>query len=134
MAERVLRVRGRADADTAWRRYADLDEWSRWSPQIRRVDVTGGGGRRLSTGLRGRVVPLLGPAVPFEVLDVDEAARVWSWVVRLGPFRLRLDHAVESVEPRADGCATSLCLAGPRVVVLGYAPLARLALGRLVRA
>ena len=37
------------------------------------------------------------------------------------------------VVPEGSGCRTTLEMAGPLPVLLGYAPLARLALGRLVR-
>ena len=56
--------------------------------------------------------------------------RVWVWTVRKGPLTLHLTHRVV---PEGDGCRTTLEMAGPLPVLLGYAPLARLALGRLVR-
>lgn len=34
-----LHVKGAADPATAWERYADLDAWTQWSPQIQRVDT-----------------------------------------------------------------------------------------------
>ena len=34
-----MHVTGKADPATAWHRYADLDAWTQWSPQIRRVDT-----------------------------------------------------------------------------------------------
>jgi hypothetical protein len=63
------------------------------------------------------------------VLAVDEAAREWSWEARLGPLRLRLEHGVTA---HIDGSATWLRVHGPLPVILVYAPVARIALGRLV--
>ena len=71
--------------------------------------------------------------MPFEVREVDEPTRTWTWRVRLAPgglVRLHLEHGVEAHE---DGSATWLHVTGPAPVVLAYAPLARLAMTRLVR-
>ncbi len=73
----------------------------------------------------------LGVSLPFVVESVDEAARRWSWTVSLGPVRLRLLHWVA---PGPDGGSTTgLRVTGPAPLVAGYAPLAQLAIGRLVR-
>jgi hypothetical protein len=71
-----------------------------------------------------------GVRAAFAVDAVDHDRRTWAWRVRLGPIVLRLHHEV-----RADGggSATRLTMDGPKVVLLAYAPLARLALRRLVR-
>ncbi|MEU6845289.1 SRPBCC family protein [Streptomyces sp. NPDC046716] len=119
--------RGAADAETVWERYARPARWPTWAPQIRSVETE----PALRAGMRGRVRPVVGPAVRFVVTAVDHDARTWSWRVRAGPFRLRLDHAVDRCG--SSGAATRLTLAGPAPVVLAYAPLARRALRRLVR-
>jgi hypothetical protein len=59
------------------------------------------------------------------VTAVDEADSRWTWRVRLGPAALMIDHEV------ADGW-TAVVLDGPAPVVVAYAPVARLALSRLV--
>lgn len=132
MSTVTLRTRGDAAPDTAWERYADPALWSSWSPQIQRVDLDA---PRLVTGARGTVRAGLLPRptlpVPFTVLEVDEPARTWAWRVRVGPVSLHLEHGVV---PEPGGCATWLTVRGPAPVVAAYAPLARLALGRLVRA
>ncbi|WP_460841980.1 SRPBCC family protein [Nocardioides marmoraquaticus] len=132
MATVTLRTRGDAAPDTAWERYADPSLWSTWSPQIQRVELDA---PRLVGGARGTVRAGLLPhptlPVPFTVLEVDEPARTWAWEVRLGPVRLRLEHGVV---PEPGGCATWLTVRGPAPVVAAYAPVARWALGRLVRA
>ena len=69
--------------------------------------------------------------LPFVVESVDEAARRWSWTASLGPVRLRLLHWVG--DGPDGGSTTGLRAAGPVPLVLGYAPPARLAIGRLVR-
>lgn len=125
---------GPAPAATAWERYAELDRWARWAPQITGVEAPA---RRLVTGLCGTVRAAGLLRVPFEVLAVDEAARTWTWRVRLGPVTLHLEHGVESLAPEgADpqhwGSRTWLRTSGPAAVVLPYTPIAFLALHFLV--
>ncbi len=78
----------------------------------------------------GRVFGPLGVHLDFVVDAVDEATREWMWTVRRGPLRLVLTHGVIA---RGRGCETWLRVDGPLPVVAAYAPLARLALARLVR-
>jgi hypothetical protein len=114
--------------DRVWERYAVPDLWSTWSPQISRVDATTS---RIAPGTTGIVHGPLGVQVPFEVLDVDEAERRWTWRVRTALVTLALVH---SVIARPDGGSdTGLEISGPAPVVLAYAPVAQLALRRLVR-
>jgi hypothetical protein len=128
----TLRAHGPASEALAWERYADPALWSTWAPQIQRVDTQL---TRLAAGGTGTVRAGLLPhptiGVPFQVLAVDEAAREWAWEVHVGPVRLRLEHGVTA---HPDGSATWLRVHGPRLVLLGYAPVARIALGRLVAA
>lgn len=105
-----------------WWAYAHTSRWSSWAPQIQQVRPDA----PLRTGLRGRVDGILGIGARFEVTSVDEAARRWSWDVAVGPARLSIDHEVD------EGIA-SIDVEGPGPVVLAYAPVARAALGRLVR-
>ncbi|PVZ10959.1 SRPBCC family protein [Actinomycetospora cinnamomea] len=134
----TLRATGPLPADEAWERYADLDRWSHWAPQISGVTVTetpGPDARRLVNGLRGTVRAAGLVRLPFEVTAVDEAARTWSWRVGVGPVTLHLDHGVE--DARADGdprlrSRTWLRTTGPAFVVLPYAPLALVALHSLL--
>ncbi|MDL5154924.1 SRPBCC family protein [Actinomycetospora termitidis] len=123
----TVAARGPLPADQAWERYADLDAWPRWAPQLTGASAPS---RRLVPGLQGVVRAVGVVHVPFEVLAVDEAARTWSWRVRVGPVRLVLHHGVE-----ADGAGsrTWLVTEGPAVVVAPYTPLALVALHSLVR-
>ncbi len=127
MSRLTLAAAGAAPVELAWERYAQVAYWSRWSPQIRSVTCSS---PRIRTGSTGRVHAVLGVGVDFLVDSVDEAGRIWVWRVRKGPLTLHLTHRVER---HGDGCRTTLEMAGPLPVLLGYAPLARLALGRLVR-
>jgi hypothetical protein len=136
-----LTAHGDADPDLVWERYAEPARWSSWSPQIRRVEA----GPRIVPGLRGVVHGPAGVQARFLVEDVDERARRWRWRVRpvLGvplPVELVLDHAVDA--DGRGGATTSLRLSAPSwsaaplalpAAVL-YAPIAQLALHRLVRA
>ncbi len=127
MASVTLRARGTADPDVAWERYAQPDLWPTWSPQISRVECTS---ERLSAAATGRVYGPLGVHVDFVVDAVDEASREWAWSVRFGRVRLHLAHGVTA---HAGGSETWLRVRGPLPVILGYVPLAQLALRRLVR-
>ncbi|MGW8745031.1 SRPBCC family protein [Streptomyces sp. NPDC055794] len=127
MASLTIHAAGPVDADTAWRRYARLDEWAAWAPQIRCVHADR---RLLAPGLTGRVESVAGIQVPFRVEAVDDVRRTWSWRVRVGPVRIRLHHGVHACE---GGCRTDLTMNGPGLVLAAYAPLARFALRRLVR-
>ncbi len=126
MGQRRLEAHGPVDPATAWERYAEIAAWCTWSPQIRRVEADSA---RIAPGTTGVVHALGGLRVPFTVTTVEEAARTWSWVVRVGPVGLTLHHAVH---PQDGGAGTVLVLEGPAVVLLGYAPVAWLALRRLV--
>ncbi len=132
MATLSLRAHGAAPVTLAWERYADPALWPTWAPQIQRVDtrlprLEAGGTGMVRAGLLPR--PTLG--IPFRVLAVDEAAREWAWEARLGPLRLRLEHGVTA---HLAGSSTWLRVHGPLPVILLYAPVARIALGRLVAA
>ncbi len=128
-----LHAQGPLAPDLVWERYALFDRWPTWSPQIRRVEVDAD---ELAPGVRGVVRSPLGLAVAFTVDDVDDLARTWSWTVtpvgpvRLPGVRLHLDHAVVALQD--GGSLTTLDVRGPTAVVLAYAPLALLALRRLV--
>jgi hypothetical protein len=123
----TVRARGVAATDDVWERYAQPHRWSQWSPQIRTVLASKS---RIGVGVTGEVRPWIGPSIPFVVTAVDEAARTWSWRVRLGPIELRLDHAVTATP---DGTLTELTIRGPVILVVPYSPIARVALRRLVR-
>jgi hypothetical protein len=124
----TLHATGAVGPDEAWERYAVPARWSRWAPQITGVELPV---PRLAAGVRGRVRGPLGVTLPFVVDTVDEAARRWSWTVSLGPVRLHLLHWV--TEGPDGGSTTGLRVSGPAPLVVGYAPLAQLAIGRLVR-
>jgi hypothetical protein len=123
----TLHATGPAAPAEVWERYAVPARWPEWAPQITGVDVPV---PRLVAGVEGRVRGPLGLALPFVVDAVDEAARQWSWTVTLGPVRLHLLHWV--AEGPDGGSTTGLRVDGPAPLVVGYAPLARWAIGRLV--
>lgn len=122
----TVAVPGPLSADEAWQRYAELDRWSDWSPQIRAVEASS---TLLVTGMTG-TVRTLGPTLPFTVETVDAAARRWSWRVGIGPVTVRMEHAVQA---RGDGCLATLTVHAPLPLALGYAQACRPALRRLTR-
>jgi hypothetical protein len=124
---RGLTATGGLDPHAVWERYAMPSEWPTWAPQILRVECARD---RIGPGLTGRVHGLLGVTADFEVLTVDEERHTWSWRVRSGPVILWLHHAVLAI---TEGTQTNLEIQGPALVVLPYAPVAQVALRRLVR-
>ena len=124
---RRVTVTGRADVATAWGRYLVPSRWPDWAPQIRAVDTTGD---RLVPGLRGIVRGPIGVAVPFHVDAVDEAARTWRWTVTVAGVRVTMWHDLATTPV---GTVAGLTLDGPPPIALGYGPMARVALRRLVR-
>lgn len=128
MTTLTLHATGPVAPDEVWERYAVPGRWPEWAPQITGVSVPVD---RLAPAVHGRVRGPLGVTLPFVVDTVDEAARRWSWTVSLGPVRLHLLHWV--TEGPDGGSTTGLWVSGPAALVVGYAPLARLAIGRLVR-
>lgn len=121
-----MRVTGPAPAALVWRRYVELDEWSRWAPHIRAVHASP---RLLAAGLTGEVAGPLGVRASFEILLVDAERRQWSWRVRFAGLAFTLRHGVEG---RPAGSATTLTVRGFAPAVLAYWPLAYWALRRLV--
>ena len=104
-----------------WAAYADTSDWASWAPHIRSVDPLG----IIYAGMRGVVEGPFRSRARFEVTSVNEAQRLWTWEVRLGPVHLVIDHEV------AEG-DTAVTIEGPAPFVLAYAPVARRALERLV--
>lgn len=128
MTSLQLRAGGRAEPDVVWERYARHALWSSWSPQVRAVELPGD---RIVTGARGRVRGPAGVSVAVLVTAVDEQARTWAWTAAVGSVRLALHHTVEP--GKGGGTVTRLRVSGPAPFVLGYAPVAQIALQRLVR-
>ncbi len=124
---REISASGPLHPHVVWERYAELSEWKDWSPQIRWVDATGA---RLTPGLTGTVHALFGVTTDFVVLDVDEAQRSWTWRATTGPISMVLHHAVRD---HLGGTVTTLSIDGPAFLPLLYAPVAEVALRRLVR-
>ena len=128
MTTLTLHATGPETPAEVWERYAVPARWPEWAPQITGVELPAA---RLAAGVRGRVRGPLGVTLPFVVETVDETARRWSWTVSFGPVRLHLLHWVS--ERPDGGSTTGLRVTGPAPLVVGYAPLAHLAIGRLVR-
>lgn len=121
----ILTATGSAGVDDVWMSLVCPGSWSRWAPHIRRVEYAH---RRLLAGTSGRV---LGPppvSIGFSVLDVDEAARAWTWRVALRPLGIVMSH---QAIPMPGGTRVRLVIKGFHALALGYAPLALWALRRL---
>ncbi|WP_370289432.1 SRPBCC family protein [Nocardioides sp.] len=124
---------GAAHVDEVWRRYTCPELWSQWAPQIRRVTVEGrAGDQPIEAGVRGVVH---GPGlvrIPFEIVDVDQRTRRWTWRVGVGPASITMDHGVDPVAG-GHGSRAWVKLHLPLPLAAGYAPVARWALRRAVR-
>lgn len=120
-----------APAD-AWDRYTRPARWPGWSPHLREVDYPH---PTIRPGTTGRVTGVGGVVAVFRIDEVDDVAMTWSWSVRSGPLRVRFEHGIDPVadgSEHAGGSRGWLVMHAPWPVALGYAPLARWSLGRLV--
>jgi hypothetical protein len=123
---------GAVDTDEVWERYTQPRWWPVWSPHLREVDYPDA---VIRPGTTGRVTGVGGVVAVFRIEAVDHEARTWSWRVRSGPLRLSLDHGVDAAGVGSDhpgGSTAWLVTHALWPVAAGYAPVAHLALGRLV--
>lgn len=115
---------GAATTEQVWLRYVTPELWPTWAPQLRTATCTD---TRVRAGSRGTAHGPRPLRVPFEVLVVDDVERRWSW--RVGwPIAITMGHGVDEGERGGASAWVDLPL-----VLLGYVPLAQLALRRLVR-
>lgn len=121
-----LSADGLLDPDTVWARYTEPARWSSWAPHISAVDY---GRRVVEPGATGRVTGVAGVVAVFRVESVDHEARTWSWSTRSGPLRVSFDHGVE---PAGPGTRAWVVIHALWPVAVGYAPVARWSLERLV--
>ncbi|QIK74342.1 SRPBCC family protein [Nocardioides piscis] len=114
---------GPATTQQVWERFTRTDLWPTWAPQLRRVTCPDS---VITAGSRGTAH---GPAllrIPFEVLVVDRDELRWVW--RVGrPLGVTMEHGVDKVPEGARAWVDLPIALAP------YAPLAHLALRRLVR-
>lgn len=130
----LVAAEGEASVEEVWRRYRRVDLWASWAPQIRSVatDAEGAEGAEgpvVAPGLRGTVHGPLVVRVPFRILAVDEERRRWSWRVGVGRVGVVMEHGVDT-SPLGSRAWVRIHL--PAALAAGYAPLAHLALRRLV--
>jgi hypothetical protein len=128
VATTTLTATGPLPPAEAWERYALPRRWPEWSPQISKVEMPVD---RIAAGVSGKVFAPGGVRLPFTIDDVDEAGRRWSWTIRVTVVRLHLEHWVE--DGPDGGSLTGLRSSGPGPLVAAYAPLAQVALDRLVQ-
>jgi polyketide cyclase/dehydrase/lipid transport protein len=84
-----------ASAESVWRRYADVTEWSKWSPGVEWAELDG----PFKVGSRGKSKPPGSMAAPYRLIRVNEPAGFAS-EVRLPGARLVFEH---QIEPRDAG-------------------------------
>lgn len=78
-----------APATVLWDLLTDLEQWPAWGPSLRSAVLDG----RFEAGATGRLQPVVGPTLPFEITDVRPGAG-WAW--RVSGFDAT-DHRVEPV-------------------------------------
>lgn len=127
MSTRTIEATGPVDPATAWERYALPERWPEWAPHVHRVELST---PRLVAGATGRLHAEYGVNLSFTVDEVDEQARRWTWTVRVGLLRMRLEHWVDPAD--GGGTTTGMRVSGPRPLVAAYAGEARAALDRVV--
>lgn len=124
----TARARGPRPPGDAWERFARPALWPSWAPHIAAVRCRDD---RIRVGGHGRVRAVGGLVARFRVDAVDEPAMCWSWTVRAVGLRVRLEHGVDAA---GDGSEAWARILAPRPLALLYAPIAALALRRLVAA
>jgi len=62
-----------------WQLLADVREWPRWGPSVRRAALDDGGSE-LSAGAHGTVWTAVGLPLRFSITDFDPGRR-WAWTV-----------------------------------------------------
>lgn len=125
-----IEASGPRPVDDTWEQYTRTDAWSEWAPQIRSVRGVSG---HVRAGDRGVVHGPFPVRVPFTIVSVDAAAHRWTWRVGVGPLGVVLDHGVDADPAGTTGGSVAWAdVHAPRLLVRAYAPLARLALRRLV--
>ena len=118
---------GPAAPDEVWLRYSHASRWPSWAPQVSSVS---GAGDPVAAGDRGWVRGPFPLRVPYTVLDVDHDLWRWSWQVGLGLASVLMEHGVDALDV---GSRAWVRIDLPAALALPYAPVARLALRRLVR-
>ncbi len=124
----TVRAEGSAPPDVVWARYTEPERWPTWAPHMKRAEYPY---PRVLPGTFGRVYAYGGLSLLFSIDAVDEAERVWDWSVYLASQRVELQHGVVSRGSRTRAWAR---IGLPLPLALGYAPMAKLALRRLVGA
>jgi hypothetical protein len=123
----LVSAEGAAPAERVWERYTSPALWPGWAPQISRVDADDD---PIVGGTRGTVHGPLFTFAPFRIRYVDDRARTWSWWVGFGPAGVGMDHGVDETDA---GSRAWVRIHAHRWLAAPYAPIARLALRRLVK-
>lgn len=120
---RYLQVSAEFDAppEALWNLLVDTDVWPQWGPSVRSAVVDAD---QLEFGVRGRVITVLGIALPFQVTSFEPGTR-WAWKVGGVPAT---DHRLQSLGRTR--CRVSFGVPWP---ASPYLAVCRVALGRLAR-
>ena len=119
-------------AEAVWQALIDVRQWPRWGPSVSGARIDGGsgaGGHLIGPGSTGRVRTAVGVSLPFEITDyeVTEASGVRRWAWKVAGVAAT-GHRVEPAGPHSCRAVIEVPVWAP-----AYAPLCRVALGRLGR-
>lgn len=127
MSTRTLEATGPLAPDEVWERFAVPARWPEWEAQVQRVELST---ERLAPGATGRLHVGYGVALSFTVDAVDEAARRFTWTVKAGLLKLRLELSVAAAS--GGGSTARMTASGPGPLVAGYAGQSQASLQRAV--
>jgi Polyketide cyclase / dehydrase and lipid transport len=83
----------KASPEAVWRRYADVTEWTAWSPAIEWARLDG----VFEVGGRGKSKARGAPAARFQLLRVEPNA-MFASTARLPGARLTFEHFIEPID------------------------------------
>ena len=124
----TVSAKGAASPEEVWARYTQPERWPTWAPHMKRAIYPY---PRIVEGTFGRVYAYGGFSLPFSIDALDADGWTWGWSVYVAGQRIELKHGVVA---GASHTRAWVSIGLPLPIALGYAPIAKLALRRLVRA
>jgi hypothetical protein len=94
-----------ASPDRVWAVMRDAERWPEWTASVTRVRISGGG--PLRPGARAWIKQPKFPPALWQVTELDDARRFFTWVSRAPGMLVTARHGVD---PRPGGCRATLSL------------------------
>jgi uncharacterized membrane protein len=83
----------KAPAERVWAVMRDIKRWPEWTPTVTRIRIIGGG--PLALGSRAVIWQPKLPPAKWEVIELKEQERTFTWMTRAPGMRLTARHWVE---------------------------------------